>query len=258
MKTYVLSRTPLGFRFCAAVVIATALPFLLLGSSRRWFGAASKARTRQAPEIIVDKQPTDPFVLTVENQELLDPRTPIIQVKLTNTHVKTIRAYAIRYDITLDGGSQFRGGLECQISTSESSLVPPGETAATDVGGGTFSNPASSITLSVDYLEFTDNTSWGPDTANTRERLAGMRQGARSARRHLTRLLRTSGSDSVIKAIEGDGDGIETPSNQSEHFSKGFREGIALIKGQLKTAITSDSPSSLELAITKRFEILER
>ena len=81
--------------------------------------------------------------------------------------------------------------------------LQPNKSETVDIGAGvTYSSPIDSITVAIDFVEFEDGITWGPDIGKTKERLDSMRAGSRAAIGSLIKLMKTDGLPAVISILE--------------------------------------------------------
>ena len=109
-----------------------------------------------------------------------------------NVSARDISAYAIRF--TPPGG--------CSPWIMSPDFMQPGKSDAKSTWDS-FSPSAPVRTYEVDFVEFTDGTTWGADVCQSAERLAGERAGGAAVADRLLELLAVSGPDAVIKVVKG-------------------------------------------------------
>ncbi len=209
----------------------------------------------QTASVSVKPQPNSPLSI-----ELIDPNRPIghtpeVQVIVANMGTKPISAYAIRYDTSDDGSKS--GGLELSNKALLNFVLQPGQSEIVNVGEGTYESEIKVIRLSVDFIEFIDGTRWGPDTYNSGERLNGLRAGAIAATSYLLKVLQKTGAEAVMKIAEGETINILPPSDHSQEWLEGFRQGIEIIKGHLRQSYTNRSLTEIESILQKPIDALE-
>ena len=90
--------------------------------------------------------------------------------------------------------------------------------------------------MSVDFVEFVDGTTWGPDTTNAAERLDAHFAGRRAERDHLLKLLGEGGTPAVITAIEPDEVQIVLPPGFPERWEQSYRTASSDLSERSKTA----------------------
>ena len=123
-----------------------------------------------------------------------DPHKPSFEYTVVNNNDKPIRAYTIRRDDGLTGSN---------LSMLNSPLQP-GQSLWEALGNTTYSEPVQAILLSVDFVEFTDGTFWGPDTTRSSQRLAGIRAGMSVERSRLLTIFNDDGIAKLISHLEAE------------------------------------------------------
>lgn len=133
----------------------------------------------------------------------------------------------------------------------------------------------STPTIWVDFIEFTDGSTWGADDCHTLDRLNGERAGARGIRELLLKLLTKGGPDEVlkfirqhdekIKAARARGDLLveeglsllEPPPGHSIIFNEGFRFGVSTMVGRVQAANDVWGASEIESALRRPYDASE-
>jgi hypothetical protein len=133
----------------------------------------------------------------------------------------------------------------------ERAILQPGQSASTEVGGLNFkSGNVDRVSLSIDFIEFENGSSWGPDTFKSAERLEGQREGARAASQYLLSLLKARGQLAVIEASKAESINISPPPNKTSGWLTGFHAGIDMVKARL-TQSQKDGTSKIESILQK-------
>lgn len=210
-----------------------------------------------AHQISLNVQPDGPlYIQSVSINSSTQP-APQIDLILVNKSTNGVSAYTLRYD-AWSGESKLGDGTELSIIQSSDSILQPERsvTAAIDINIQQF-QAITSIKVSVDFVEFTDGSTWGPDTSKSIERLAGQRTGARRAVRRFQRILESKNPNALLSAIETDPLGISPPPHQSSEWLDGFRHGVATIQGRLKQAYNRSDFAELKSALGRPIDALD-
>lgn len=211
----------------------------------------------QSSRFLVKPQPDAPLRLLFGKSDLDAAQVSEFEVVVGNNSVQPIRAYAIRYEI-LSGQSKI-GGAELTNKMSDSSVLQSGQSESIYLGGD-ISHPDTidNITISVDFVEFADGTSWGPDISKSKERLLGLRAGARVATSYFLDVLKQKGPQAVMNTIkEGAADLTPDPSHSLEWLD-GFRGGVGAIRGRLESAYTKSGFLEIESELRRPFDASEK
>jgi hypothetical protein len=191
-------------RKTGSTVIAASVVLIVVGLGTAFLNAQpDQVKERQEGKrpadhnivpVLVNTKGDAPVELQIAHPESagVDQYLPEVEVVIINTSDKVVSAYAIRHDVGLNG--QLRaGGVELTRAAAARSLLRPGNSQTASIGGTRYSLPIERLVVSIDFLEFTDGTTWGADTYSSREVLAGMRAGEEAAARYLLWLLRARG-----------------------------------------------------------------
>lgn len=176
-----------------------------------------------------------------------------VRVMAQNQSQKRIRAYAILADAGAYSRSDFAN------LTTPAAVFQPTQIKTIDISFSESEAPAS-VTVSVDFVEFDDGSTWGADSHHSRDRLAGQRAGAKAERLRLRGLLKARGSSAVFDAVreevsddaKGEGAGKHT-----EEWMQGYRNGVGSVRHRLRQNLPADNPARVEGELAKPFDLSE-
>jgi hypothetical protein len=224
------------------------------GNARRGSNDSSSQITR-APISILSNAPLVLQLAQPESKDV-DPQDPEVSLVISNMTDKPVSAYAIKYEIVLNG--QLRpGGVELSYISAVRSLFQPKQTQTSDINGVHYSSPIEQIIVSIDFVEFTDGTTWGVDTYSSSEVLAGMRAGALAATKYLHRLLTAQGAASFAATLERTADNISIPAGYASKWQEGFQRGVASITERAKREIENFSMVEIERVLALPIDALD-
>lgn len=184
-------------------------------------------------KVAVKRQTDAPIAIKVSSADELAAGSPQIAFVLRNLGEKAIRAYTIRWEATI-GSSSFAGMVLTNINVQES-IFAPGQSRSESLSSlPSSTTPITRLVLTVDYVEFLDGASWGPDIQKSAEILAGQRAGARAEAANLLRLLDSRGPSAVIDSYAADEPEASAPPGNSEKWVEGFRSGRDTIRARLR------------------------
>ncbi len=182
----------------------------------------------------------------------------IVNFTLQNVSDKTIRAYTLRefsreFDTDLGGvmsayklsgagifkPNQFSNE---QIGESSSTLVVPGSTQVQE-----------NFKLAVDFIEFTDGSTWGKDFSNSAQQLAGVKTGIKMILESLKEANQQGGIEAVIKTLNEMKE-LSPPDERSATWKRGFRVGANSIKSRIKRAYETEGKKGAETALQKSLD----
>jgi len=214
--------------------------------------AAQSRDSRQPAQISLDRvavqfQPDAPLRISsvVDNSD--DAEAPLVNFVVENVGSKPIQAYWISYD-TIKHGVNIKLGSGIN-ATSRELVLPPGKRRTTAI----LNRGKEKISLSVDFIEFADGTTWGNDTAKYGESLAGERRGAQAEAERLRKLLETSGLSAVVAAVSE-----RETSLRSNHFSRsesGSLIGARATRLRVRRAYDKGGLPAVESALRQPYDM---
>lgn len=172
--------------------------------------------TGQVPvEVKVISQPDCPFQIKVLNVDNSNSRFQLVNYTLQNVSDKSIRAYVI-------------AGGKTVTSMTTTKFFEPYQVETQQWDEERFNiklNPT--ISLSVDYVYFTDGSSWGEDKLQMSKHIKQFYSGMKTALNDLTKALQGGRMD-LMKILDQDSLNIEVPipqANMDDKSSRGFQTG---------------------------------
>jgi hypothetical protein len=231
----------LFWRFLALGVLTLCLGILLRNGLNPPLASARlvipRPQSTQEPTIRAETQPGAPLVISSSRIISWDGRNAEVAMDLVNVSSKPIRAYAIRQGLA---GEKTHSGQVVFINrdlTNKPALQPNQLTTNFHVYQSS-SGKEEQVIFLVDYVEFSDGTKWGVDSANFAEHSAGQRAAAHILSKRLLKILDSGTPADVLTAIESGATDIEPPSGRSNQWKEGFRAGCRSVAGHLKRSHT--------------------
>jgi len=204
----------------------------------------------QTPEVIVVSQPDSPLLVTTSSRwatpgaEIFD-----LYVVVKNRDTKSIRAFTTRIDFGERKPSQ-----ACIVDN----IYFPGKVLKQDEGDGKSRFLAvknnSAIQVSVDYVEFVDGSTWGQDTCQTVEYLAGERAGGDAAIKWFTNLIQEKGTKAVVEMIRSGSVSVEKPHSTSARWDEAFRKGVDIISRRVMDAYSREGEAEVAVVLSKSYD----
>jgi len=211
----------------------------------------------QLLSVIVTPQEGSPLHIVSTWVASREPKQFKLIAQVQNKSGKEIRAYAINSQTATN--TQQNGLSQFMNLTRRSELWHPTEVRAIE-----FSDPQvgqiESIRLTIDFVEFDDGTTWGPDTQNSRDILAGQREGARLEKQRLHKLLQDKGREALVdeilrvSSIQVD---IAVRNNHSPQRFSGYRSGVSAVHRHLMEALRSRDKDAIDSELIKEFDTSE-
>ncbi|MDQ3800671.1 MAG: hypothetical protein M3384_14585 [Acidobacteriota bacterium] len=188
------------------------------------FPQTSDDKIKNQLPIVVETVPQNdsPLRITITNIDNSNKDYQEINYTVQNVSNKSVRAYVVLNNSKINGD---RGTTIRRFGTT---LFQPGE-----FDKGWLSEERNLIKsgdvlfLSIDYVEFEDDTFWGKDTAQQSEYLAGSRAGWKEAVKQSKLLYHQKGT-ALIDFLKREATEINPPSidsNQTSKWQDGFRSG---------------------------------
>jgi len=180
----------------------------------------------------VVSQDGSPLQITVVNVDNSAPDYQLVNFTVQNTGNKSVRGYVI------EGANKNTGKIitnffpaklfQATVTFTEELLIER-ENIKSD----------KTLSLSIDYVEFEDGSSWGKDTQSQSENIAGGRVGAEAAVEQLKKLVEKRDSAALTALLKNNLAELEvslpeTSGNKSEKWKSGFRSGYKSIISFLK------------------------
>ncbi|HEX7330989.1 MAG TPA: hypothetical protein VF290_05790 [Pyrinomonadaceae bacterium] len=188
----------------------------------------------QAPDIVARNEPGSPLVISAERQLPKTEQAPEIVFNVTNVTNKTIIAFAIRVEEAAGQRTPTSKILLQSLELSATDLPPNRSQSIAD----TYENVSSEqhrITLSVDYVEFSDGKKWGVDSLKSSEKVAGSRAGLKVLMTRLAETIGSTNANELANVLESMGN-IEPPPQHSEEWNYGFQWATRSVVNRLKRA----------------------
>jgi hypothetical protein len=203
------------------------------------------------PQVEILSQPDSPLrVVSVQTKWAVPDRSGIeLYVVVENVNLKTVSAYATR-----DDGPE--GSNSCFVLSAKSpgKALSPGQSEGRSTWRGY--NPSSPLRRLVDFVEFTDGTTWGADACQSAESLTSRRAGAREARKLLLEIFTAGGADAVIRTLRSSLAQVEPPPNHSLRWKQGFLSGFSSYGERIRQADQEWGSTEIEYALRRPIDAL--
>lgn len=173
---------------------------------------------------------------------------------LQNISNKAIRAYTIR--VFKGSFNKDVGSIDFAIMPTKESLLKPNQIINQSTVEASEKNSDGSdveqknLKLAVDFVEFTDGSTWGQDLSESAQRLAGLRAGAKTAQEFLLKAEKQNGLDSFPKAFDDVKD-LLPPEGQSQHWKSGFKSGVNNIKSRMERLYEKEGGEAVVIDLQK-------
>jgi hypothetical protein len=236
----------LGVKGLTLVVLFACLFLFSQNSTKRLLASSNTAQGPIRPPLIsITPQGDSPLRILSTSIQPAEAQALSLQVIIQNQSGNKIRAYAIAFETATD--KMQNGRAEFQNLTT--SIWEPTQITAIEFKDSQ-DEPFVSVKLTVDFVEFSDGKTWGPDLHNSRDILAGQRAGAQLERQRLRQLLKRKGERAVIDDVQedipADLSAIAGPDHSSQWLI-GFRSGMSAMRARLNRVRQSGLRAESEL-----------
>lgn len=266
----------MNFLLTAAVLLSLAAPAR---------AQEEPGQTPEPPAVSVEERQGSPLrILSVQTKWATPARTGIeLYITVENVSGKAVSAYTTRDAALGDPGEGTRRGRSCLLirAASPGKALRPGRTEGRSTWTGY--DPAARLRRVVDFVEFTDGTTWGEDVCGMAEVMAASRAGAREARRRLREVFASGGADAVIEILKpgrfqaeppedsaeerrrvqsfrparGDRGNVERPDERTLAWRQGYRSGFESYADRIRRAEFEWGYTEIEHALGRPVDALE-
>jgi len=237
-------------KYFVLMLMILALLLFSKDSTKALFASSQASKDgAELPTITQADQGDAPLRIVHTFVETPSPEKIVVRVMVQNQSAKNIRALAIAADTRVDFLNL----------SSRASILMPSQIKTFDIVYTEDGRPKR-VNLSIDFVEFGDGTAWGIDNANSRDRLAGQREGAKAERQRLKNLFKSKGRSALTELLEGEvPDKLESSSaaNRSQEWQQGYRSGMASIRYRLRQALQTSNQEQVELELNKSYDTSE-
>ncbi len=186
-----------------------------------WSSPPQLARYPVKRSHIVSEEGTPVVEIVEAVAEGAPPRLERYACRVRNNSPKEIIALAIRWTITWSDGASdssesFSQSKDSRLDPEGRPLVP-GDTSVFESLGPHIAEgkELKGLHVAVDYVEFADGTSLGPDLSGASQRIALRREGAEAYRQGLWAILRERGREALIQRLLNGEDHPESESAEN-------------------------------------------
>lgn len=213
---------------------------------------------RDPPKIDIDSQLNSPLRATAYSKWVNGvPDGISLDIKVENVSAKAIRAYTTRNRSSIDE-STARGCFLLNI-TKPGKVLQPGQSELRTTWRGYPREYSEPLQLSVDFVEFTDESVWGLDTCQSADMLAGQRDGARNVVEKLQEMFAEGGPQSVGRALDNRVldtmvAEIEIPLDKSFVWKEAFLSGRQQMLENVRQFIRQNGVTEVEAGLKQPYD----
>lgn len=188
------------------------------------------------PSVTVQPQMGTPLVMSAPRIVGGNEEYKEVAFDLINVSDKPIRAYAIKQEVAVSGSPGSATTLFINLDLTNSPRLPVNQLTTNFHTFDLVPSKEAHVSLSIEYVEFSDGTRWGPDSAKYADQSAGQRAAMLILSKRLRSFLSVGNPDEVMSAIETGAARIEPPADRSEEWKAAFRLARVSIVFRLKRA----------------------
>ena len=241
----------------AGVLAAAALNAVLLALLILLQTFPSAVGAVQIPTVSVADQLDAPLTIFVEGYDPSGSSSLQIRYRVQNVNTKAIRAYTILEKV--EWGKGGTTGASIVNLAAETKFLRPTQSRVETCGLSGQDGPVTRLTLSVDYVEFDDGTTWGTDTRRSADYLAGQREGRAATFKKVKEVRERNGESAVEELLKKkDAEVAAPPTARSAEWEYGFRVGHNSALHQLSTAHLKGGRQGWASELQREVENLER
>ena len=209
----------------------------------------------QAPVIVVRNEPGSPLVISAERQLPKTEEAPEIAFNVTNVTNKTIIAFAIKMEVA--SGPKVVAEVSLRNLALSGTDLPPNRSLNSFDSYENLSSEQHRVTLSVDYVLFSDGKRWGVDSVKSAETVAGQQAAAEMVTTRLLKMFREGNTSDVVSVLESMAH-IEPPPQHSQEWNAGFRSAASSVANRLKRANHAGGPGQVNSELSRLATKLSR
>jgi hypothetical protein len=209
---------------------------------------ASDENLPPAPAMKVKVQDDSPLKVVGWTKWVAEGKGIEVAVQVENVSSKAVRAYSTRFTIPADRSNN---GCFMFNVVKPGKVLQPTMSEVKSTWRGYPRDSTEPIPVFVDFVEFTDNSTWGIDSCQSVQWLAGMRTGGKLFAGTLLKILNNIGPAAVVKRAEAEASELQVPPHESQAWRTGFSSGVQGILQRVKDAFQDGGLPDIEPALTR-------
>lgn len=187
----------------------------------------------QGPIIVALNDAGSPLVISAERQLSKTEQSPELAFNVTNVTNKTIIAFAIKLEVA--SGSRVVTEVSLHNLELSATDLPPNRTLNNFDSYENQSSEQHRVTLSVDFVQFSDGKRWGVDSVKSAERVAGQRAATETVTKRLLQTRKGGNTTDLGNVLESMAN-IAPPPQHSDEWNDGFRGAARSLTNRLTRA----------------------
>jgi hypothetical protein len=118
-------------------------------------------------------------------------------------------------------------------------------------------NKPPQLEFAVDFVEFSDGSTWGTDYCQAKEYLEGFRAGLRAARTLFKKMVAEAGGQRLIDDLNKGPVKIDTPPGRSDRWVEAFRSGIEGMRSSVLRAYQERGLPEIDIELNRPIDASE-
>jgi hypothetical protein len=210
-----------------------------------------------AQTVSVSDGPTSPLCISNFKYEWTiseDGRWHMLEINfvMKNCGTKPIRAYATHLT---EGDAQSRGGsLQFANLVAAKNFIRPGESRKEQISGNGYSEMAQQMTLAIDFVEFSDGSTWGADVGRSAEGLAGQRAGGKAELERVRQIEQDYGIEGLVNSVSEEATETVAPEGKPPEWREGYRMGVNFVRGRVRGKYKEGGPEAVRAVLAKPYD----
>jgi hypothetical protein len=238
------------------------LMFLTMATLFVNFQTQNNAKAQSVPIILkIQNQPNAPIQISSAVITSNSPLNPGYSYVLTNITAKPISSFAIKTDVLFGKDIPSTGVSFTNLPEIELLLQPSSSKSEFFEGNVKYSAPVKEITFTLDFVEFADGSTWGPDNYKYTDYLAGRKEGGKALTNYFKDKINRGEINLVFDGINNrQAIPISVRKDDSRYparWKEGFESGIRLVRSRLKGANKKAGIEGIKMELDKPFDALE-
>jgi hypothetical protein len=205
------------------------------------------------PKVEVESPPDSALHITVRTK-WVNVSPPGIELALKVKNIssdKAVRAYTTRQAFTADEPPQ---GCFLLNVIKPGKVLQPGQSEVRSTWRGYPLDSRKPILLFIDFVEFTDGSTWGADGCQSAQYLAGARAGAKMLAERSERVLEDLGAAAMMKSLKQIAAEIDVPVAESQAWQSGFRSAIEQMVQRLRDVVYNEGLPEIGPALKRPYD----
>lgn len=205
------------------------------------------------PKVEVESQSDSSLLITVTTMWVnINPPGIELALKVKNISTdKAVRAYTTRQAVTV--GEPPQGCFLLNV-IKPGKVLQPGQSEVRSTWRGYPLDSRKPILLFIDFVEFTDGSTWGADGCESAQYLAGARVGAKAFAERLEKALEDVGAAAMLKSLTEIAGELEVPIVESPAWQKGFRDGVESMIYRVRETVSADGLPEIGPALKRPYD----